>query len=231
MTILPESNLLLTGGKNDKDKGSNDTFFIINYLSLTCQSGSMLTSHSSHPAVLASNSLVYILGGKDADNQTSNHCETLDPSTLQSTKISPMHYGRTCAAGVHHNLSIFVFGGFANGFTNLIEKYSVNEDLWVVLNSTLPVRLFQAGAVPVGNGSVLIFGGEISSDLKNFSSFVFDVKTEKFSLCRKMKVEDHYFGFWFHSVWTGEQVRSLRKGLLITFDMESTVWRKNKIKG
>jgi len=46
-----------------------------------------------------------------------------------------------------------------------------------------------------------------------------------------MKVEDHYFGFWFHSVWTGEQVRSLRKGLLITFDMESTVWRKNKIKG
>lgn len=230
MTILPGNNILLTGGKSDKDKGANNTFVIINYISFLCISGSMLTSHSSHPAVLAQNSLVYILGGKDAENLTSTQCEALDPETLLSKKISSMHYGRTCAVAVHFNNFLFVFGGFVNGFTNLIEKYSINEDLWVVLSSTLPVRLFQAGAVVVDNASVLIFGGEISSDLKNLNSFVFDLKTEKFSLCRKMKVKEHFLGFWYHGVWTGKFVNCLKKGSMLTFDLESTIWSKDIVK-
>lgn len=229
-TVLLGNKILITGGKCDKDKGSTNVYYIIEILKQAFQEGTMIMSHSSHPAVLADDGLVYILGGKDADNVTNTHCETFNPGTLEFRAISSMFYGRTCAAGVSFNYCLYVFGGFVNGFTNSIEKYSIHQNCWSVVDNTLPVRLFQLGAIVIDKASVLIFGGEISSDLKNLHSFVFSLKTEKFSLCRKMKVPDQFLSFWYHCVWTGKSVISLKRNCFIEFDLEKTKWSKKKVK-
>lgn len=229
-TILLDNKILITGGKCDKDKGSTNTYFILEINKQVFKTGSMIMSHSSHPAILADDKKVYILGGKDADNVTNTHCETFNPENFEFNVIGSMHYGRTCAAAVSFNYYLFVFGGFVNGFTNLIEKYSISQDCWTDINNTLPVRLFQLGATVIDKASVLIFGGEISSDLKNLHSFVFSLKTEKFSLCRKMKVPDQFLSFWYHSVWTGKSVLSLKRNCFIEFDLEKTMWSKKKVK-
>ena len=243
-TELESGDILITGGKNDKDKGSSQVFYLVNMEKNIYASGNMVQSHSSHPAVLAHHSKVFILGGKDEKNITNTQCEVFNTETLMCTPISSMNIARTCAASVYCNDCIYIMGGisnsfsniiennlagFSNGFTNSIEKYEIFYDSWMILNTTLPVKLFQPGAVMVDNHQILVFGGEISSEFKNLKTFVFNTRTQNFGLCRNMNIMEYFLGFWYQSKVFEDKVACAHAQGIIKFDLKSTVWSKIKV--
>jgi hypothetical protein len=228
-TELENGDVLITGGKNDKDKGSSNMFCLVHKVSRCFIRGEMLFGHSSHPAVLAPGENVYILGGKDHKNLSNTHCEVFNCSSLSCRKIASMVVGRTCAAGVYCLGNIYVLGGFSSSFTNSIEKYFISEDFWTLLVVTLPVKLFQPGAVLVDDAQILVYGGEISSENKNCKSFIFNTRTEAFGLCRNMKIKDYFLGFWYYPKVIDSKVMTLNTKNLMKFDLKSTRWDRIKL--
>lgn len=80
-TLLPNGNILVTGGKESKQTGAKTAAFILNpNTGDVPMSFDMIFGHSSHVSVLA-NGKVYICSGKNEANTTHSNCEFFDIST------------------------------------------------------------------------------------------------------------------------------------------------------
>jgi len=79
--LLPNGNILITGGKPSKESGAKLAAFYLNpETGDTMPAPNMINGHSSHICLLINNE-VYVLSGKNEINQTLNHCEVLNLAT------------------------------------------------------------------------------------------------------------------------------------------------------
>ena len=223
LTLLPNNFILCAGGKATKNNGSKKDLLILDQNLSKIFDSLMIHGHSSHPALLHRET-VYIIGGKDEDNITGSHCETFNINTLKSASISSMKHGRTCPAGVVIQDFLYVFGGYTDGISNSIEKYVIDENVWIDLMVVTPVRLFQAGAAVVDEKQILIYGGEISQEFNNTHSFIFNIETQKFGMCSKMRYTDTWYGSWYYSTLFGGHVYTLSSDTVLSYNTYSNNW-------
>ena len=223
VTVLPNNFILITGGKSAKDEGAIIDLYILNNELRVVYASNMINAHGSHGVILVCQK-VYIMAGKNESNIVGNHCETFDILTHECQQISYMKRNRTCPAVSSLKKEIYIIGGFTQGISNNMEKYSISNDLWTDLPVTLPVKLFQPGAVAIENDQILILGGEITTEIKSRQSFVFNPARSSFGLCRKMEIQEGWLGSWYHIHLTQNKVWSLKKTSLIRFDLEHASW-------
>ncbi|OMJ69759.1 hypothetical protein SteCoe_32424 [Stentor coeruleus] len=228
-TPLPNGEILITGGKGAKEFGALLNMFILSNDMKCKYTGSMIFGHSSHAAVLVDKK-VYILAGKGCDNLASGHCEVFDIITKESDIIPAMKHGRTCPAAVNLSKSLYVFGGFTQSISNNIEKLTFGAKEWIDLDITLPIRLFQPGAVAIDESQIMIIGGEISSEIKNVHSMIFNATTEQFGFCKKMPIEDSWLGCWYDIKKTPTHVLTCNKRNILSFHLKLGVWEIQDIK-
>ena len=96
--------------------------------------------------------------------------------------------------------------------------------VWVNLEVTLPIKVFQSAAIAIDSYQILIFGGEITSEIKNSNSFVFNTFTEKFTGCSKMPAGKPYLSFWSHIGKSAKFVYSIYPNNLLFFNTHSLYW-------
>lgn len=94
-----------------------------------------------------------------------------------------MVLGRTCAAGAYIEKHLYVFGGYQTTVNNSIERYSIENDVWQLLPTTLPDKLWQHGCYTLDSSQILIFGGEGVSDEPHRMSYVYNTTTNEFYNC------------------------------------------------
>lgn len=227
-TLLPNNKILITGGKGNKESGSTSSAYILDSNLVMLSKLNMIYGHSSHVTVLKDNK-VYILAGKNTENVAGNHCESFDIETFKFNAIQNMHYGRTCPAGACTNAEIYVIGGFTHGISNNIEKYNISNNSWTDFKITLPVRLFQAGAIAIDDHQIIILGGEITSEILNLHSFVFNTLTESFGACSKLKKKNAWLGCWYQSIIHNGFLYSLSSKSLIQYNLSTRYWDSKKV--
>lgn len=228
-TPLHNGEILISGGKGSKESGALLSMFILSSDMKCKYTGNMIYGHSSHAAVLVENK-VYILAGKGIDNLAGGHCEVFDIITKESDVIPTMKHGRTCPAAVYLSNAIYVFGGFTQSISNNIEKLALSANEWIDLDITLPIRLFQPGAVAIDENQIMIIGGEISSEIKNVHSMIFNTTTEQFGFCKKMPIEDSWLGCWYDIKKTPTHVLTCNKRNILSFHLKLGIWEIQDIK-
>jgi hypothetical protein len=209
--LLPDGQILVTGGKDSKDSGAKSTVFKLDPVTgITTLVPSMLHGHSSHVSILVGDD-VYVISGKSQQNSTHNLCEVYSIQSNTWSMIAPMNFGRTCAAGVHCKGMIYVFGGYQASVNNTIEKYDIKTDTWTLLSLLLPEKLWQHACYALDPSQILIFGGEGPSDEPHRLSYIFNVDTEKFYACANIPIYSNWLFFWLHVVRRGDSLYSMNK--------------------
>ena len=203
LTPLSNVSCVVTGGKPNKDSGGLPFAFVLHYEHNTVEElPNMISGHSSHVAVMADDRL-YVCGGKNANNVTHRQCEFLEWKTQTWVSAAPMVVDRTCASGVRHLSSLYLFGGYRNDVENSIEHYSLPLDCWTLLPSKLPENLWQHNSWVISRNQILIFGGEKLDDEAHRLSYLWNVDTGKFEKYAEVTVKSSWLVSWMHVVKRG----------------------------
>ncbi|CAG9314174.1 MID1 [Blepharisma stoltei] len=223
--LLPNGNILITGGKPSKESGAKLTAFYLNpETGETTPAPSMINGHSSHICLLINNE-VYVLSGKNEINQTLNHCEVLNLATQNWRSIASMAYGRTCASGVHIKNCIYVFGGYQTTVNNTIERYSIESNNWQLLPTILPDKLWQHGCYALDSSQILIFGGEGPSDEPHRMSYVYNTITDEFYNSANIPLTSTWLFFWLHVTRKGHMLYSINKeNYVLKYNIVTNTW-------
>lgn len=199
-TTLADGRILVTGGKVERNSGSHRTCMLIDPLKLQYTIGiPMLRGHSSHISLRVMNK-VYVISGKNEENICDSFCEVLDTYSENWNPIGRINFPRTCAAGCYLNECIYVLGGFQNAVSNSIEKYSIMLNVWTLLPTMLPEKIWQHGCFALDSKKILVFGGEKDSEEPNKISFIYDTSRESFNCTTSIENIPVYLYFWIQVV-------------------------------
>jgi len=225
--MLPDSTILVTGGKRDKDSGSMITcFYFDTNTGVTRPCPDMIFGHSSHVCLFVSDR-VYCISGKNPSNHTHNACEYFDLNNETWHQIAPINLARTCASGSYLKGNIYVLGGYQTSVSNTCEKYSIETDSWVVLSITLPERIWQHGSYPIGGDQILVFGGECTSDEPHRLSYIFNTETQEFSNCASIPINNTWLFFWLNVVRRGPYLYTMNKEKnILKYDISRNTWSR-----
>lgn len=229
ITQYSPTEVLITGGKLNKNNGSVSTCFSLNINTGQVEPfPDMLSCHSSHISLLHHHT-IYIISGKNSNNGISNSCEKLDLSTKTWTSLCNIIIGRTCAAGVVHKENIFIIGGCKN---NTVEKYTISEDQWVLLEFKLFEVVWQHLAVDLSE-QVLIFGGDSINDAPTRYSYLLDMETGEVSQLDVLPVGQSWLCGWYPCTTRGNRIWVMNKELkFLTYNLSTNQWSsyKNKLR-
>ena len=227
--VLPDQSVIVTGGKESKDSGAKDLVFMFYPESgQTTQLPSMLNGHSSHVCLYV-DLQVYVLGGKNQNNSTYSECEVYSIRNLHWRPIAPMILSRTCASGVHNAGKLYVFGGYQTQVDDSIEVYSIVANSWQLLPVHLPDKVWQHASVPIGEGQVLIFGGECGNDEPNTRSYILTLETMTFHGFTQMPIQSNWLFFWLHVALRGNALYAMSKEMqILKFSIASNEWSNYK---
>ena len=224
-TTLADGRILVTGGKIERNSGSHRTCMYIDPLKLQYNYGvPMLRGHSSHISLRVMNK-VYVISGKNEENICDSFCEVLDTYTETWSPIGRINFPRTCAAGCHLNESIFVLGGFQNAVSNSIEKFSVSLNVWTLLPTLLPEKIWQHGCFALDSKKILVFGGEKDSEEPNKISFIYDTSKEGFGSTTSIENIPVYLYFWIQVIRDEDYLLTINKEkTLVKYSISDNKW-------
>lgn len=142
---------------------------------------------------------VYVMCGKNGDNEVVAHCERYDVAANKWELLSNAHRRRYAATAsvIHETSKIYLIGGRSEGNTGMIpeiEEYTIQTDTWRMLrlanpNVWIPVEV--CASVQVGAGQILIFGGSDIQVEDSNASYILtpaDAKITKVSNLKKSQV-------------------------------------------
>lgn len=224
-TTLADGRILVTGGKVERNSGSHRTCMIIDPLKLQYTIGiPMLRGHSSHISLRVMNK-VYVISGKNEENICDSFCEVLDTYTENWNPIGRINFPRTCAAGCYLNECIYVLGGFQNAVSNSIEKYSVMLNVWTLLPTVLPEKIWQHGCFALDSKKILVFGGEKDSEEPNKISFIYDTSKEGFNCTTSIESIPVYLYFWIQVIRDEDFLLTINKEkTLVKYSIAENRW-------
>jgi len=126
---------------------------------------SMLTGRYKHTSNVV-NGKIYVIGGRDANNNQLSLVEEYDPTTdIWSTK-TPMPTGRSGHTSSVYNGKIYIFGGYdvqSSSEITWIEVYEPATDTW----STMTSFMQQGRSILTSkmvNGKIYVFAGYVNNE-------------------------------------------------------------------
>ena len=106
---------------------------------------------------------VYVMSGFNHEYQILTEVERFCIETLRWETVEPLNIARlnasACKCGDKY---IYIFGGLnveKNEFTDSIERYNSNLDIWTKLQIRLPLKISNSFAFSFSESSILIMGG------------------------------------------------------------------------
>jgi hypothetical protein len=106
---------------------------------------------------------VYVMSGFNHEYQILTEVERFCIETLRWETVEPLNIARlnasACKCGDKY---IYIFGGLnveKNEFTDSIERYNSNLDIWTKLQIRLPLKISNSFAFSFSDSSILIMGG------------------------------------------------------------------------
>jgi hypothetical protein len=218
---INDTEILITGGKQSKNSGAVPHCFKINLESgEAIEVPDMIYAHSSH-VILKYFNQVFVISGKNSDNSVSSFCEILDLPTSHWTAIANCITPRTCASGAVVEPNIYITGGCKN---NTIEKYSIKDNIWVLLDVLLPDYIWQHSSIEVDN-NILIFGGEGLNDEPNRTSYIFNTSDFTFSKFQELPVGASWLCGWYFSLIRGKRIWIMNKEQkFLCYNMITETW-------
>ena len=126
---------------------------------------------------------VIYLGGYDGFTKSQlKSCEFYDMHNDKWQYIADLNIQRSQSAACKLNdYEIFVFGGYnkEKGTLDSIEKYSIKENKWEVLNIKIPLPLRRFMVVKVAKNLALILGGITKSSKESQKVFKYDYEKDE----------------------------------------------------
>mgnify|MGYP000863848169 FL=1 len=172
-------NIVLTGGiEGASNKVLNNCFRLLSSEMKIEEIAPMRKRRHSH-GMVELGGYIYAMGGI-CDNDALTYCERLQlaDSNGQWEEIAelnlPSYDSNYC---VFNETTIYKFGGFTGKgrMSNKIEKYSVRENHWFMVNYSFDqanVMLFaQSGSAQIGEDKILIFGGRDVNNVKQKKTY------------------------------------------------------------
>jgi len=170
-TLLPNGQVLLTGGINWDDGTALDTAEVYDPVAqtFTALNATMAEIRVGHTATLMRNGLVLLAGGCAGGANTcsaaSSSAEVYDPvaqtfTALSAAMLDPGLFDHT--ATLLPNGEVLLTGGFASGdeSVNTAELYDPIAQTFTALNATMTVPRGGHTATLLPSGQVLIAGGQ-----------------------------------------------------------------------
>jgi len=226
--VLPYQSVFLTGGKVRNSLGVTDLAFMFSpeHGRIT-KVANMRNRRAAHICLYA-NKAVFALSGKTEGGNTPE-CEIYSMKTGIWTDIAPVNISRRCASGTHFNGKIYVFGGFHEQEEDSIEAYSIDSNVWELLPSKLPIRLWKHSSCLIGGSEVLIFGGESTNREVNTQSVICNLETVSFSETAKLPMQTKWQSCWLHVALKGKVLYTMgRKGRIWKYAIDSKEWSSFK---
>jgi N-acetylneuraminic acid mutarotase len=123
------------------------------------------------------------------------------------------------------NESIYVLGGFQSAVSNSIEKFSVSLNVWTLLPTSLPEKIWQHGCFALDSKKILVFGGEKDSEEPNKISFIYDTSKEGFSSTTSIENIPVYLYFWIQVIRDEDFLLTINKEkTLVKYSILENKW-------
>lgn len=183
---LSNGDLYLIGGSLIDDPLKSKSPFVYRYIfekATLQQTASLIYPRSSH-ALCALGKFIYIIGGFGNKQVMLGECEKYNVQTQQTQKIASLN--NACASlsvCTFYQNYIFKFGGMEmqHNLSPFIEKYTIKDDRWVVLDPKLagvqPEHFFallsNSCSLQINKNDVLVFGGYLEDNSGSNQSFLF----------------------------------------------------------
>ena len=183
---LSNGDLYLIGGSLIDDPLKSKSPFIYKYIfekATLLQTSTLIYPRSSH-AICHLNKFIYIIGGFGNKQVMLNECEKYNILTQQTQKIASLN--NACASlsvcSFFQNY-LFKFGGMEiqHNLSPFIEKYTIKEDRWVVLDPKLggvqPEHFFallsNSCCLQINKNDIMVFGGYMEDNSGSSQTFLF----------------------------------------------------------
>jgi kelch-like protein 10 len=155
---LPNGSVLITGG------GSSNSVFIYSERKVfpACPMNQIRKEH----AAVFINNYVYAIGGYDGvKNLFLSECEKYCILSNKWTNCASMQVPRCAFSATSvNNKYIFIFGGYdGNQRLANIERYSPENDVWVMVDAVLKHQLSNCACFSPADNKVIVLGGGFSS--------------------------------------------------------------------
>jgi len=209
----PEGKIYVIGGADFKvhNHSSRRTYIYRNQNNSLVRLNDMNIAREAFSCVII-NGLIYAVGGISAGEGTLTECEVYDP-VADEWNLLPGRLNRKCCQAAICNFKnkyIYKFGGIETKTSDgakpceLIEKYSIQEGVWVVLKPKIKEFILSA-AFQINNNQIFVFGGVLTTYEKINDSFILNIDKEPTeTLERIVGINQHPLplreGFWNNQV-------------------------------
>jgi hypothetical protein len=162
VTQLSNNNAFITGGLENMNCLSNTFLYSKGDF---IRKSNMFFERRNHSSIKVNN-FIYVCGGIDLNNNPMSQCEKYSFQLEEWSRISNMVKEKShislCSI---NNKYIFSFGGEnkINGILDTIERYTILNDTWDILNINLPLKIECASCIKKNDKEILIIGGFSSS--------------------------------------------------------------------
>jgi len=198
-TLLPNGQVLVTGGFNDTTINSSAELFDPSTNTFTLLTGTMSDARSEHVATLLANGKVLITGGNDLTGNSLATAEIFDPAT---NTFTPTTHSMSAVRQIHHadllpNGQVLVEGGFDTNGNPLAsaELYNPVIDTFTLTGSMNTAR-GNHGTALLYSGQMLVAGGLVASGTSlalTATAELYDPATGKFTPTGNMSIpRGHY---------------------------------------
>lgn len=198
-TLLPNGQVLVTGGFNDTTINSSAELFDPSTNTFTLLTGTMSDARSEHVATLLANGKVLITGGNDLTGNSLATAEIFDPAT---NTFTPTTHSMSTVRQIHHadllpNGQVLVEGGFDTNGNPLAsaELYNPIIDTFTLTGSMNTAR-GNHGTALLYSGQMLVAGGLVPSGTSlalTATAELYDPATGKFTPTGNMSIpRGHY---------------------------------------
>lgn len=226
--VLPYQSVFVTGGNDWKSSRATDlAFMFFPENGQVTVVKSMRNRRASHICLYAENA-IFALSGNPEGRKISLDCETYSMETGLWTDIAPINIGRIYASATYCHGKIYVFGGHCEA-EDSIETYSIDTNVWEILPTKLPIRLWLHSSSLISSSQVLIFGGEYPIEMVNRHAVIYDLETMTFSQTAQMPIDTEWQSYWLHVAYAGKALYTMNeKGRVLKYTIHSRKWSSFK---
>ncbi|MCH7772419.1 MAG: hypothetical protein IIA49_15625 [Bacteroidetes bacterium] len=183
--VLPNGNVLVTGGQSFSANAITNTSEIYNYKTDTWSYAASMNVHrAAHRMVLLDNNRVLVIGGYKLRNCEIYNIKENNWTITDSLKVV-RYFGWT--ASLLNNGEVLVVGGFVVSddlktlnYLNNVEIYNLSLNKWRETDSLKNGRAYHSATL-LNNGNLLISGGETDAGVELNDCEIFEPSLEKWT--------------------------------------------------
>jgi len=156
---LPNQYILVFGGRKKGDSDCSKMAYLYDTSKNEVLFAAQMNQAKYSGTPLLKDGFVYVFGGKIANGVTVKSCERYNFRANRWEEIAEMNEPRAFACAEAFGDHIYVFGGLNGIEINVsIERYSIMENTWLLLEITMPFLTPKLFSFKLSNGQLLIFG-------------------------------------------------------------------------